>query len=70
MVLRSCLYERRDGSKNRMWGGAGGGGGGIKKRERKDYFHFFIDLILDYWISSKNGLLDMYVTTQSTMRRP
>ena len=53
-----------------MWGGGGAGGGGvIKKRERKDYFHFFIDLILDYWISSKNGLLDMYVTTQSTMRR-
>ena len=56
----------RDGTGQKI----GCGEGVIKKRERKDYFHFFIDLILDYWISSKNGLLDMYVTTQSTMRRP
>ena len=61
----------RDGTGQKIGCGEGVGGGGmIKKRDRKDYFHFFIDLILDYWISSKNGLLDMYVTTQSTMRRP
>ena len=35
MVLRSCLYERRDGSKNRMLGGGGGGGGDKKKREKR-----------------------------------
>ena len=39
------------------------GGGGVTKREKKN-FHFFIELILDYWISSKNGLYDTYVTTQ------
>ena len=35
------------------WEGAGG-----DKREKKNYFHFFIELIWDYWISSKNGVLD------------
>ena len=35
-----------------------GGRGGGDKREKKNHFHFFIKLILDYWISSKNGLLD------------
>ena len=53
MVL-SCLYERLDGSKNRGDGGWGGG----DKREKKKHFYFFIELILDYWVSSKSGLLD------------
>ena len=55
MVL-NCLYERLDGSKNR--GDAGAGGGGLIKERKKNQFYFFIELILDYWISSKSGLLD------------
>ena len=38
MVLRSCLYERRDGSKKS--GVVGGGGGRLKKREKKRLFSF------------------------------
>ena len=47
------------------------GGRGVIK-ERKKHFHFFIELTLDldYWISSKNGLYDTYVTTQPTRWRP
>ena len=47
-----------------------GGSWGGDKREKKNHFHFFIELILDYWISSKNGLYDTYVTTQPTRWRP
>ena len=38
--------------------GGRGGWGGADKREKKNHFYFFIELILDYWISSKSGLLD------------
>ena len=37
------------------------GGGDI--REKKNHSHFFIELILDYWIKSKSELLDTYVTS-------
>ena len=43
-------------------------GRGDKKRE-ENHFHFFTEPILDYCTSSKNGLLDKYVTTQPTRRR-
>ena len=59
----------RTSQKNGGRGGGGRGGGerlGGLIKERKKHFHFFIELILDYWISSKNGLYDTYVTTQPT----
>ena len=55
----------RDGT-----GQKNGGGGSEVIKERKKNSHFFIELILDHWISSKKGLYDTYETTQPTRRRP
>ena len=52
-----------------MRDGMGQKNGRGDKREMKTTF-ISLKLLWDYWISSKNGLLDTYVTTQSTRPRP